>query len=73
MREAGLREAGPQPHAGQRLHRGLVVGGDANRHNYSIRMPTGKVAVIELKRCLDGNNANIFECRRTTRFQRAGA
>jgi hypothetical protein len=35
--------------------------GEANRHDYSIRLPTGKVAVIELKGCLDGNNTNIFE------------
>ncbi|AGW12821.1 hypothetical protein [Megalodesulfovibrio gigas] len=35
--------------------------GDANRHDYSVRMPSGRVAVIELKGCLDGNNTNIFE------------
>lgn len=35
--------------------------GDANRHDYSIRMNSGKLAVIELKGCLDGNNTNIFE------------
>jgi len=35
--------------------------GDSNRHDYSIRLPTGRVAVIELKGCLDGNNTNIFE------------
>lgn len=35
--------------------------GDANRHDYSVRLPTGKIAVIELKGCLDGNNTNIFE------------
>jgi hypothetical protein len=35
--------------------------GEANRHDYSIRLPTGRVAVIELKGCLDGNNTNIFE------------
>lgn len=32
-----------------------------NRHDYTIRMPCGHVAVIELKGCLDGNNTNIFE------------
>jgi hypothetical protein len=37
------------------------VAGDANRHDYSVRLPTGKMAVIELKGCLDGNNTNIFE------------
>lgn len=35
--------------------------GDSNRHDYSVTMPSGKVAVIELKGCLDGNNTNIFE------------
>jgi hypothetical protein len=35
--------------------------GDANRHDYSVTMPNGRVAVIELKGCLDGNNTNIFE------------
>jgi hypothetical protein len=35
--------------------------GQANRHDYVVTMPTGRVAVIELKGCLDGNNTNIFE------------
>ncbi len=35
--------------------------GEANRHDYSITMPGGRVAVIELKGCLDGNNTNIFQ------------
>jgi hypothetical protein len=35
--------------------------GDANRHDYSVRLRSGKIAVIELKGCLDGNNTNIFE------------
>jgi hypothetical protein len=35
-------------------------GGD-NRHDYSIKMPDGRVSVIELKGCLDGNNTTIFE------------
>lgn len=35
--------------------------GDANRHDYSVRMPSGRIAAIELKGCLDGNNTNIFE------------
>lgn len=35
--------------------------GDANRHDYTVTMPNGRVAVIELKGCLDGNNTNIFE------------
>ena len=35
--------------------------GESNRHDYSVRMPTGRIAIIELKGCLDGNNTNIFE------------
>jgi hypothetical protein len=35
--------------------------GESNRHDYSVRLPSGKVGVIELKGCLDGNNTNIFE------------
>lgn len=35
--------------------------GQANRHDYLITLPTGRVAVIEMKGCLDGNNTNIFE------------
>ena len=35
--------------------------GESNRHDYSVNMPSGRVAVIELKGCLDGNNTNIFE------------
>jgi hypothetical protein len=35
--------------------------GDSNRHDYTVRLPTGRIAVIELKGCLDGNNTNIFE------------
>lgn len=35
--------------------------GESNRHDYSIRMPSGRTAVVELKGCLDGNNTNIFE------------
>jgi hypothetical protein len=35
--------------------------GQKNRHDYSVTLPTGKVAVIELKGCLDGNNTNIYE------------
>jgi hypothetical protein len=38
----------------------LTAGGE-NRYDYSIIMPSGKVAVVELKGCLDGNNTNIFE------------
>ena len=35
--------------------------GGANRHDYTIRMPDGRVAVVELKGCMDGNNTIIFE------------
>lgn len=35
--------------------------GDANRHDYAITLNTGKIGIIELKGCLDGNNTNIFE------------
>jgi hypothetical protein len=35
--------------------------GQANRHDYMINMLNGRVAVIEMKGCLDGNNTNIFE------------
>jgi hypothetical protein len=35
--------------------------GESNRHDYVVRLKTGRVCVIELKGCLDGNNTNIFE------------
>jgi hypothetical protein len=35
--------------------------GEANRHDYVVRLKTGRTGVIELKGCLDGNNTNIFE------------
>lgn len=35
--------------------------GGANRHDYSIMLPSGRVAALELKGCLDGNNTNISE------------
>lgn len=34
---------------------------DANRNDYAVRLNNGKLAVIDLKGCLDGNNTNIFE------------
>lgn len=34
---------------------------DANRNDYSVKLTTGKTAIIDLKGCLDGNNTNIFE------------
>lgn len=35
--------------------------GEANRHDYTVTMPSGRTSVIELKGCLDGNNTNIFD------------
>ncbi|KVU88405.1 hypothetical protein [Burkholderia ubonensis] len=35
--------------------------GEANRHDYRVELKSGRIAVIELKGCLDGNNTNIFE------------
>lgn len=34
---------------------------DANRNDYAVRLNSGRLAVIDLKGCLDGNNTNIFE------------
>lgn len=35
--------------------------GEANRHDYQVKLNNGRTAVIELKGCLDGNNTNIFD------------
>jgi hypothetical protein len=35
--------------------------GQAERHDYEIWMPSGRVAIVEAKGCLDGNNTNIFQ------------
>ena len=35
--------------------------GDANRHDYAVTLPSGRMAIIKLKGCLDGNNTTIFE------------
>lgn len=35
--------------------------GSQNRHDYSVTLPSSRVASIELKGCLDGNNTNISE------------
>lgn len=35
--------------------------GDANRHDYRVTLNSGKIGVIELKGCLDGNNTTIYE------------
>lgn len=34
--------------------------GSANRHDYSVTLNDDRIAAIELKGCLDGNNTNIF-------------
>ena len=39
--------------------------GEANRHDYSATLNSGRMAIIELKGCLDGNNTNIFEDRKS--------
>ncbi len=35
--------------------------GGGERYDYEIRMPTGRVSIVETKGCLDGNNTNIFQ------------
>ena len=35
--------------------------GEANRHDYTVTLESGRTSAIELKGCLDGNNTNIFE------------
>ncbi len=35
--------------------------GSENRHDYQINLLSGRVAVVESKGCLDGNNTNIFD------------
>lgn len=34
---------------------------DASRNDYSVRLNSNRMAIIDLKGCLDGNNTNIFE------------
>ena len=36
-----------------------IEAGGSNRHDYSVTLNNGRIAVIELKGCLDGNNTNI--------------
>lgn len=43
-----------------KLIREWVSSGGKDRHDYTITMASGKVSVVELKGCLDGNNTNIF-------------
>ncbi len=35
--------------------------GSSDRHDYEMTLADGRIAVIEAKGCLDGNNTNIFE------------
>lgn len=35
--------------------------GENNRHDYTVQLPGGRVAVIELKGCMDGHNTVIYE------------
>jgi hypothetical protein len=35
--------------------------GEANRHDYQVRLNNGRISAIEIKGCLDGNNTNIFD------------
>jgi hypothetical protein len=37
-----------------------ISAGSSNRHDYSVTLNDDRVAAIELKGCLDGNNTNIF-------------
>jgi len=43
------------------LVRDWAYQGAGERHDYQVRMPTGRISVVETKGCLDGNNTNIFE------------
>lgn len=36
-----------------------IEAGNANRHDYSVTLNNERIAAIELKGCLDGNNTNI--------------
>lgn len=45
----------------QRAITSWQAAGGVNRYDYEVRLPSGRIAVIELKGCLDGNNTNIFE------------
>jgi len=36
-----------------------IEAGGSNRHDYSVTLNDGRIAAIELKGCLDGNNTNI--------------
>ncbi len=41
--------------------KGWRSAGESNRYDYEVELKSGRIAAIELKGCLDGNNTNIFE------------
>lgn len=43
------------------LIRSWSPAGGQNRYDYEVVLASGRIAAIELKGCLDGNNTNIFE------------
>ncbi len=43
------------------LIRGWKPAGGQNRYDYEVQLTSGRIAAIELKGCLDGNNTTIFE------------
>jgi hypothetical protein len=45
----------------QRVIQNWESAGEANRHDYIVTLNSGRLAAIELKGCLDGNNTTIFE------------
>jgi hypothetical protein len=45
----------------QKLIKGWEEDESVNRHDYSVTLNTGKVSVIALTGCMDGNNTTLFE------------
>ena len=43
------------------------------RHDYTVRLNSGRIAVIDLKGCLDGNNTTISSGRPTPTSSSSGA
>ncbi len=43
------------------LIRGWEFVGSGERHDYEVKMLSGRTSIVETKGCLDGNNTNIFE------------
>lgn len=46
---------------GRDLIQSWTSSGSGDRHDYELKLKDGRIAVIEAKGCLDGNNTNIFE------------